>query len=152
MTSFKVNRCVKPKDFGRPTRAELHHFSDASEHGFGTVTYLRLQNSRNSIHVAFMLGKARVTPLKQITIPRLELTAAVLAVRVDQMLKAELQLPLDLSTFWTDSMSVTKYVRNEDKRFRTFVANRVSTIREVTCLNGNISTPETTPLMTHLEV
>ncbi len=120
ITSFKVNRCVKPKDFGRPTHAELHHFSDASERGFGTVTYLRLQNSRNSIHVAFMLGKARVTPLKQMTIPRLELTAAVLAVRVDQMLKAELQLPLDLSTFWTDSMSVIKYIKNEEMEMEIY--------------------------------
>lgn len=129
--SFKVSRCIKPPGFGQHTCATLHHFSDASEHGFGTVTYLRLQND-TSIHVAFVLGKARVTPLKQITIPRLELTAAVLAVRVDQMLKAELQLTLEPSRFWTDSMSVIKYIKNEDKRFHTFVANRVSTIREVT--------------------
>ena len=132
MTSFNIQRCIKPRDFGQPTLAQLHHFSDASENGFGTVTYLRMQNNRNSVHVSFMLGKARVTPLKLITIPRLELTAAVLAVRVDQMLRAELQLPLEPSTFWTDSTSVLKYIKNEDKRFHTFIANRVSTIRDAT--------------------
>ena len=93
---------------------------------------MRLENNRHEVHVAFLLGKARVTPLKPVTIPRLELTAAVLAVRMDKMLKAELQLQVENSFFWTDSTSVLKYIRNEDKRFHTFVANRVTAIRDAT--------------------
>ena len=88
LASFKVKRCIKPKHFGQPITAELHNFYDASEDGF--CTYLRIENSESQVHVSFLLGKVRVTPLKQITIPRLELTAAVLAVRGDQMLQAEL--------------------------------------------------------------
>lgn len=95
LISFKVDRCIKPKDFGVPIQRQLHHFADASKGGYGTVSYVRLQTSRNKVHVAFLLGKARVTPIKSITIPRLELTAAVLAARVDMMLKTELQLQLD---------------------------------------------------------
>lgn len=91
-----------------------------------------MQNSNNVVHVAFLMGKARVTPLKAVTIPRLELTTAVLAVRVDLMLRAELQIPLQESVFWTDITSVLKYIKNEDKRFHTFVANSVTTIREAT--------------------
>lgn len=71
-----------------------------------------------------------MTPLKAVTIPRLELTAAVLAVRIDLMLKAELKLQLDSSAFWIDSTSVLKYIFNEDRRFQTFMANRILTIRE----------------------
>lgn len=59
-----------------------------------------------SVHVTFVLGKARVAPLKQMTIPCMELTAAILAVRVDRMLQAELQesqLKLESSLFLTDS-------------------------------------------------
>ncbi len=48
------------------------------------------------------------------------------------MLKKELRLQLQELVFWTDSTSVLKYVMNEDKRFHTFVANRVSIIREAT--------------------
>ena len=123
---------------GKFRKDELFHkeytsfFADASQDGFGTVTYLRIENSESRVHVSFLLGKARITPLKPITIPCLELTAAVLAVRVDQALRAELELPLDQSTFWTDSTAVLKYIKNEDKRFQTFVANRVSTIRDAT--------------------
>lgn len=122
VTAFKVARCLKPWDFGQPTHGQLHHFSDASERRYGTVTYLRMQNNSNSIHVSFILGKARVAPLKQVTIPRLELNAAALAVQVDTMLRVELQLPLEKSCFWTDSTSVLKYIKNEDRRFQTFMA------------------------------
>lgn len=91
---FKISRCFKPQDFGQITSAQLHLFSDASEIAYGTVTYLRLQNNKNKVLTTFILGKARVSPLKQVTIPRLEPTAAVFAVKVDKMLRSELQLPL----------------------------------------------------------
>ena len=67
---------------------------------------------KTHVHVAFMLGKARVAPLKQTTIPHLELAAAVLAVRVDKMLRKELHIKLNSWTFWTDSQSVLKYIAN----------------------------------------
>jgi len=124
LSEFKVERCVKPISCGSCIHAQLHHFSDASEQGYGTVTYLRIQNCNNDIHIAFLMGKARVTTLKVITVPRLELTA--------YMLKKALRLQLQESIFWTDSTSVFKYVMNEDKCFHTFVANRVFIIREGT--------------------
>lgn len=132
MSEFQVERCIKPADFCLVT-AQLHHFSDASQVGYGTVSYLRFENG-DKVHLAFLLGKARVAPLKQTTIPRLELTAAVLAVHIDQLLQKELHLKLETSVFWTDSTTVLKYISNETKRFHTFVANRVSVIREATCV------------------
>lgn len=127
-----MDRCFKPNDFGNPVNAELHHFSDASQEGYGTVSFLRFENINQRLHIAFIFGKARVAPLKQTTIPRMELTAAVLAVRIDRMLQRELQLPLKGWTFWTDSATVLKYLRNETKRFHTFVANRIAVITDAT--------------------
>lgn len=40
VADFQVNRCVKPKGFGKIVCAQLHHFSDASGNGYGTATYL----------------------------------------------------------------------------------------------------------------
>ncbi|XP_063072352.1 uncharacterized protein LOC134463029 isoform X1 [Engraulis encrasicolus] len=130
MSNFKVQRCFKTAGFGSVTQAQLHHFADASDQGYGTATYLRLQNDQNNIHVALVMGKGRVAPLKRMTIPRMELAAAVLATKVDKMLTSSLQLQLDRSVFWTDSQSVIKYIANEHSRFKTFVANRVAAIRD----------------------
>lgn len=95
IVNFKIERCFKPTNLGPPTQAQLHHFSDASELGYGTVSYVRLMNQRGDVHVSLVMGKARVAPLKEITIPRMELAAAVLSVKVGKMLRTELQLKLD---------------------------------------------------------
>ena len=51
------------------------------------------------------------------TIPRLELSAATVAVKFDLMLKRELEVQVDRSVFWIDSTAVIKYIKNENKRF-----------------------------------
>ena len=75
-----------------------------------------------------MMAKSRLAPLKTMTIPRMELSAVVLATRLDRMIKQEISIPTDSSTFWTDSTCVLRYIENKDKRFQTFVANRISAI------------------------
>ena len=127
---FSVSRCMKPHEFGEPVSTQLHHFADASELGYGTVSYIRMMNDEGRVHCALLLGKARVAPLKQITIPRMELAAATLAVRVDKNVKKELDIRVNETFFWTDSMTVLRYISNETARFHTFVANRVTVIRE----------------------
>ncbi len=132
LSEFNVARCIKPVDFGFTTTAQLHHFSDASEMGYGVVSYLRLVNADGLAHCAFMMGKSHVAPVKQTTIPRMELTAAVVAVNTDKMLKDELEMELLDSVFWTDSTTVLRYIDNEKLHFKTFVANRIAIIREST--------------------
>ena len=128
LNTFSINRSFIPKDFGDMTSAQLHHFCDASEIGYGAVSYLRLTNGKGEVSVSLVFGKARVAPLKCTTIPRMELAAAVLAVRLDHMLETELQFSLADSIFWTDSMTVLQYIANTSKRFKTYVANRISVI------------------------
>ena len=52
------------------------------------------------------MGKARVAPLKYITIPRMELVAATLSVKISVMLRKEFQIPITREIFWTDSEAV----------------------------------------------
>lgn len=75
------------------------------------------------------MAKARVVPHKPVTIPRMEFTAATVAVRMDQLMKEEIELPLEQSVFWTDSTSVLKCIQYETSRFQTFIPNRVTVIR-----------------------
>ena len=70
--------------------------------------------------------------LKPVTIPRLELNTATIAVKMDNLMKGELRMDLKESVLWTDSTTVLQYIDNDGARFKTFVANRVSTIRENT--------------------
>ena len=128
LNQISLPRCMKPQGFGIVENVQLHHFSDASVDGYGTVSYIRMVDEHEMIHCSMLMAKSKLAPLKQITIPRLELSAAVLAVRIDQTLRRELDVAVDESVFWTDSTSVLKYIRNEDKRFHTFVANRLAVI------------------------
>ena len=79
-----------------------------------------------------MMGKARVAPLKPVTIPRLEPTAALTSVRVSRTLGRELTYAGVEVIFWTDSKVVQGYIYNEARRFHTYVANRVQQVRDHT--------------------
>ena len=124
LEQFELPRCFKSPDFSDVTQRELHHFSDASSQGYGAVSYLREIDATGKVHCSLITAKSRLAPLKARTIPRMELSAAVLATRLDRMIRQE----VDSSTFWTDSTCVLRYIENKDKRFQIFVANRVSAI------------------------
>ena len=108
----------------------LHHFADASQFAFGAVSYLRMVDSTDNAYCSFLMGKSRLAYIKSMTVPRLELSAAVLAIQLDETLKSELEIPLHQSVFWTDSTTVLQYIRNESARFQTFVSNRLTVIHE----------------------
>lgn len=130
LEEFSIDRCFKPPGFEKVVSCQLHYFSDASQLAYGAVSYLRLVNPHGNVHCSFVMGKSRLAPLKPVTIPRMELSAAVLSTRLDTMFREELEFTVDESIYWTDSTCVLRYVENEDKRYQTFVANRVSAIRE----------------------
>ena len=76
------------------------------------------------------MGKSRVTPKKYVTIPRPELIAAVLSVKIAALIRRELDIEWKNETFWTDSKVVLGYINNNTKKFKIFVANRIQQIHE----------------------
>ena len=88
-----MDRCVKPDGFGSVISRQIHHFSDVSAIGYGQVKYLRIVNDKGNIHCSFLMGKSRLAPLKAITIPPLELTAATISVRIGGMVSRESVIP-----------------------------------------------------------
>ncbi|KAI0222624.1 hypothetical protein LSAT2_026115, partial [Lamellibrachia satsuma] len=129
LADIHIPRCYKDKDVDTPINVELHNFSDASLTGYGQCSYLRLMDSHDNISCALVMGKSRVGPSRFVTIPRLELTAAVLSVKVGNFLQKELDYEAITHYYWTDSKVVLGYINNESRRFNIFVANRVQQIR-----------------------
>ena len=109
--------------------------SEASRAGYGQALYLRLVDENGQVHCSFVAGKARVTPRKMVSIPRLELAAATVLVRVADMLKAELDYSDVEEFYWTDSEVVLGFINNESRRFHMYFANRVQLIHDHTSLN-----------------
>ena len=102
----KVDRCLQPPKFADILRIELHHFSDASTTAYGAASYLRRVNMQGHIKCGLIFSRSQAAPMKQMTIPRLELAAAALSVQQDEMMRRELFLPIGGSSFWTDSAIV----------------------------------------------
>ena len=115
MEQFSVQRRYKPKEFGTIANVRIHHFSDAAEVGYGAVSYLRFVDADSKVHCSFVMSKSRL---------------ATLIVKRDEMLRKELEVSINRSVFWTDSTSVLRYIENENKRFHTFVSNRLTVIHD----------------------
>ena len=109
---------------------ELHAFTDASGLALSAVSYLRIEHIDESVSVAFVIGKVRVAPIKRMTIPNLELQAAVCA-QLAQFFRDEMDIEIHKQVFWSDSTTVLYWVRTPEIRHRIFIANRLAKILDV---------------------
>ena len=82
------------------------------------------------MHVAFVMGKSRVSSVRPISVPWLELTAAVACVKMSKLIQCKLGYKFDRIVYWTDSIMVLHYIQNESTRFKVFAANRVDVIHQ----------------------
>ncbi|XP_046391251.1 uncharacterized protein LOC124159470 [Ischnura elegans] len=111
------------------SRCELHGFADASERAYAAAIYLRVLDDANQCRVFLLAAKSKVTPVKTITIPKLELCGAALLVRLVnhlQKIKAFSSLPVFA---WSDSQVTLAWLRKHPSYWKTFIANRVSFIQ-----------------------
>ena len=130
VAEIRIPRCYRTE---RPVRdVSLHTFVDASKRAYAAVTYFRHEYEDGGTTVSLVAAKARVTPTKSVSIPRLELMAAVLGLRLAATVSETLGCPLDQHTFWTDSMDVVFWVQGHSRRYKPFVAHRVSEIQQKT--------------------
>ena len=101
-----MERCIKSRNFRTIIKISLHNFSDASEIGYGQCSYLRVVDENENIHCSLIMDKTRVAPRNFVFIRRLELVAAVLSVKISNMIKKELQLQGIDEYFRTESRIV----------------------------------------------
>lgn len=104
LREFDFPRCLSPSN---EATNELHIFADASPKAFGVVAYVRVIIKSNEITTNFICSKNRISPIKQeskeITLPKLELTAALVAAPLKEFLLTALDFTVHSTTLWTDS-------------------------------------------------
>ncbi|XP_055589862.1 uncharacterized protein LOC129742041 [Uranotaenia lowii] len=130
--NYKINRYV----FLPQAIIQLHTFSDASELAYGACTYARSIDPTGRIKVCLIASKSRVTPLKRMSIPRLELSAALVGARLHRKINNAMKLSVSSSFFWSDSTVTLAWLRSTPGTWQTFVANRVAEIQDLS--NGAI--------------
>ncbi|KAG5888358.1 hypothetical protein JTB14_020758 [Gonioctena quinquepunctata] len=107
--NVEIPRCYS-LELKRSRRMEIHTFSGAS--AYSTAIYLRLEFS-SYIDVFLIASKARVAPLKTLTIPKLELLAVVLGVRLCSEVIKHLKLNISARYFWSDSRTIIQWLKSE---------------------------------------
>lgn len=107
---------------------ELHGFSDASKAAYSAVVYLRVVDAKGEVHTSLVVAKTRVAPIKQISIPRLELCGAVLLSKLLVECAEVLGIHKDNIRAWTDSTIVLAWLNSHPSRWKTFVGNRVAEV------------------------
>ncbi|XP_062707592.1 uncharacterized protein LOC134288019 [Aedes albopictus] len=128
LPSLRIPRCYfrapYPNNFDK---LQLHVFVDASESAYSCVAYFRLPVGEQ-IQVAMVAAKTKVAPINTISIPRLELKAAVLGTRLLESVKQYHTIPIEDSFLWSDSKTVLAWIQSEHRRYHKFVAVRVGEI------------------------
>jgi len=111
---------------------QVHGFSDASMEAYGACIYIRSLDQRGEWHGRLLCSRTRVAPLKGTTIPRMELSGALLLVQLAGKVAESWNIELQSFYFWTDSMITLGWLNCHSSRLKTFVANRVGQILEQT--------------------
>ena len=92
LSQRSIHWCYYPAGADVSTR-ELHGFCDASELAYGGVVYLRAQDSNENVSVALVIAKTKVAPIKNLSMPRLELCGAVIVARLLDYCQKVLEIP-----------------------------------------------------------
>ncbi|XP_003743109.1 uncharacterized protein LOC100904758 [Galendromus occidentalis] len=119
----------------RIQRRELHAFADASLTAYGCVIYLReiFDNAIPRVH--FLIAKGKVSPVRPMSIHRLELLGALLSARLVNTLTNLVDLKIDSTHLYSDNSSVLGWVKSSPERWKPYVANR---IRRIHALVGQV--------------
>lgn len=127
-SKIRIPRWIGHKE--KNQHVSLHGFCDASEQMYAAACYLRTAHENGTIEIHLITAKTRVAPLKSVTIPRLELCAAVLLANLLYATHKELDIPGMDTCAWTDSSIVLAWISTPPYKLKTFVSSRVRQIQE----------------------
>ena len=108
-------------------------FSDASEEAYGTCAYVRWECQDSSISTALLCSKGKVAPTKRVSMPRLELCAAVIGKRIFTFIDKECRYQYSKVIFVVDSEIIHAMIQRESYGFKTYAGVRIGEIQTATC-------------------
>ena len=132
LNEITIPRCFKSLN-EKIKNLQLHVFSDASILARGAICYLRIEYENDLVNCSIVMAKAYLATSENMTIPRMELEAALDGVRLARMVKDEFDLSCRCS-YWTDSAIVLQSIHADSKRFPVFARNRLAQIERNTCV------------------
>ena len=131
LSVIRVPRCFGARSVPC-TERHLHVFGDASPLAYAAVAYLQSFFADGSSTTSLVMSKTRVAPREKVSLPRLELMAAVLAVRLRIYVVQQLAVSVSRVAYYTDSMITYHWCTSSSTgRWKVFVANRVAEIQGV---------------------
>ena len=130
--TLTVSRCYSAS-LHPDTACSLIGFCDASKSAYAAVVYLSIQTNSSTADVQFVACKTRVSPLKEISIPRLELLSALLLSGLISSVQRVLEPELNLDTpcCYGDSEVALYWIKGIGREWKPFVHNRVTQIRSI---------------------
>ncbi|XP_036146040.1 uncharacterized protein LOC118646695 [Monomorium pharaonis] len=111
------------------SQVELHGFADASTLAYAAAVYLKVTSATGQITISLLAGKSKIASISPLTVPRLELSAALLLTRLTNFVQRSLPIEPVSVTCWMDSTIVLAWIRSHPSRWKVFVANRVHEIQ-----------------------
>ena len=133
LAQLRIPRCVRLG--GEVREVTLHTFVDASQQAYSACTYLRVEYEDGRVSVHLVMARGKVAPAAIKSVPRLELLGAELGVALATKVREHYKGTPARSLFWTDSLNVLFWLRNQIRRLQTFVHNRVRKILASTNTN-----------------
>ena len=121
LMTVRIPRCYSPSK-ETIVSTQLHGFSDASEEAYAGVVYLRIEYSTKRVHTSLVISKTKVSPIKRLIIPRLELCGAQTLTRLLQRTMKILKIPVKSVFAWTDSTVVLGWLSGNPRRLRHSLA------------------------------
>ena len=95
LSDVPFKRCIAMTDSHENMKYFLICFCDASSYAYAAATYLLQSSAVNESKVDLLFSKTRPAPLKEMTIPRLELMAVVIGVKCLRFVKQQLKLSVE---------------------------------------------------------
>ena len=133
LKEWKVPRSYTGLPWHDIESVQIHGFGDASPKAYGSCVYIVCLYKNQPVFSKLVISRARVAPLKSVSLPRLELLGALLCARLVKFVKKALRLSDETDIrCWTDSRVTLAWIKGNPSRWKAFVANRVVEIQEIT--------------------